>query len=462
VRAGRILLVDDDIQSLRSTKKILELAGYAVVTAGDGAHALAALKESEDAPFDVVLTDVRMPRLDGIGLLRALGAGRSPIPVILMTAFGRVDEAVWAMKAAAVDFLLKPFRRQALLDALAAALARARSGRIAGGHGLIGSSEGMEKVRRLVATVARSDASVLLSGESGTGKERVAAAIHASSPRAQGPFVALNCAAIPDALIESELFGYEKGAFSGADAARAGLFEAAHGGTLLLDEVGDMPFLLQSKLLRSLQEGEVRRLGSIRPIQVDVRVISATHRDLREEVRLGRFREDLLFRLEVIGIEIPPLRRRLEDLEPLASHFLAEAAARHGKAVSALSPEAVVRLSRHSWPGNIRELANALERAVILCEGEVIGADDLPPHLALDPSAPPAPPSDAVAIPIGTPLKEVEDLLIRRTLEATDGDKERTARLLGVHSRTIYRKLKESPPGEPGSGGPGRIEKPTE
>ena len=459
----RILLVDDDAQSLESTRKILELSGYQVVTASDGQAALEQVRpalESRTPRFDLVISDVRMPRLGGLEFLRALSLCGEGMPVVLMTAFGRVEDAVWAMKLGAVDFLTKPFKRQQLLSSVETALKRARAAHRpaaaaqsqapASGTGaaLVGRSRPMDELRKLIAQVSPTNVTVLLTGESGTGKEMVARQVHEQSPRAKAKFVALNCAAVPEQLIESELFGFEKGAFTGAVGAKEGLFEAAHGGTLLLDEIGDMPLSLQATLLRTLQEGEVRRLGSTQPRKVDVRVIAATHRDLKESVRAGQFRQDLLYRLEVVGVHVPPLRERMEDVPDLAYHFLKLAAQRHGKEVSGISEEAMASLLAHTWPGNVRELSNVIERAVVFVKASHIQSEDLPPHLVDLGVVHPAPaPASAglketsISVPLGTPLKDVEDLLIRKTLEATSGDKNMTARLLGINSRTIYRKL---------------------
>jgi two-component system response regulator HydG len=303
----------------------------------------------------------------------------------------------------------------------------------------------MKQVFNLIIQAAPSRSTILITGESGTGKELVARCIHQQSARAGKPFIALNCAAVPEQLIESELFGFEKGAFTGAATARGGLFEAADGGTLLLDEIGDMPLLLQAKLLRVLQESEVRRLGSTASRKIDVRVLAATHRDLHEAVRAGTFRQDLLFRLEVINLAVPPLRERADDIPRLAAHFLAQAASRHGKAVSEIAEAALGLLCAHAWPGNVRELSNVIERGVVFAQGAAIEPADLPPHLAaLSPRKPGSP--GTISVPLGTTLEQVEELLIRKTLEATEGDKQMTARLLGVNSRTIYRKLDKNPP----------------
>lgn len=449
----RILLVDDDSQALSSMKKILELSGYEVITAEDGEAALEKARPHRDrVPFDLILTDVRMPRLGGLEFLRALGLCGESVPVILMTAFGRVEDAVWAMKLGAVDFLTKPFKRQTLLSALETALKRSKSRWVpsAGGYSnenslLIGRSEKIQRLKETILQVAPTQVTILITGESGTGKERVARLIHQSSSRAQGKFVALNCAALPESLIESELFGFEKGAFTGATSSKEGLFESANEGTLLLDEIGDMPISSQANLLRTLQESEVRRIGATSSKKVNVRVIAATHRDLREGVRLGVFREDLLYRLEVVTIHLPPLRERMEDIPDLAYYFVRSLSERHGKEIHGIAQSAMDLLLDHHWPGNIRELSNVIERALVFASGNQIEVSDLPPHLIelkeqkIDRSIR----STSIEVPLGTSLREVEDILIRKTLEATSGDKNMTARLLGINSRTIYRKLNQ-------------------
>jgi two-component system, NtrC family, response regulator HydG len=460
----RILLVDDDPQALDSTRKILEFSGFEVVAVGDGQAALDRMRPSTSPRFDVVVSDVRMPRLGGLEFLRALSLCGETTPVILMTAFGRVEDAVWAMKLGAVDFLTKPFKRQQLVDSVEMALKRVRArgaehpekaGRESVGA-LLGDSPRMRELREMIAQVGPTTATVLVTGESGTGKELVARRLHRQGPRKDAPFIALNCGAVPENLIESELYGFEKGAFTGATSARMGLFEAAHGGSLLLDEIGDMPVPLQASLLRSLQEGEVRRLGSTLPKKVDVRLIAATHRNLADRVSEGRFRQDLLYRLEVITIVVPPLRERVEDIPALAAHFVASAAARHAKTVGQISEETLECLRQHAWPGNVRELSNVIERAVVFAQGDRLELQDLPPHLAQlagRPSSRDASAPTTIAVPLGVSLREVEELLIRKTLEATDGDKNMTAKLLGINSRTIYRKLDrrgEKDPVEPG------------
>jgi two-component system response regulator HydG len=392
-----------------------------------------------------------MPRLGGLEFLRAVSLCGDQVPVILMTAFGRVEDAVWAMKLGAVDFLTKPFKRQALLSSIDGALKR-RAGRGASAskgpqaRNLLGQSPSIRSIREMIRQVAPTAATVLLTGESGTGKEMVARAIHEQSNRAKMPLIALNCAAVPENLMESELFGFDKGAFTGATASKSGLFEAAHGGTLLLDEIGDMPFHLQAKLLRVLQEGEVRRVGSTMSRKVDVRLIAATHQNLEARIATNQFRQDLLYRLAVVQIQVPALRERLEDLPDLALAVLGQAAEKHSKAVTGISSEAMDLLLSHSWPGNVRELSNVIERAAIFAQTDVLQVSDLPEHLVSHVRT--TSNSSSISVPLGTSLKDVEDLLIRKTLEATSGDKNMTAKLLGINSRTIYRKLASQEGGE--------------
>jgi two-component system response regulator HydG len=434
-----ILVVDDDLQGLESTRRILEHAGYVVETASDGHAALERVRSGP--PLSAVVSDVRMPRMGGMEFLRALSLCGQKVPVVLMTAFGTVEDAVWALKFGAVDFLTKPFRRQVLLEAVQAAVKRVGPKGPATGPNLVGNSASLVRMLEEVSKVAQTQATVLITGESGSGKERVARMLHQRSPRAEAPWVAINCAAVPESLLESELFGYEKGAFSGAVASKPGLFESAEGGTLFLDEIGDMPLALQAKLLRVLQEGEVRRLGALQERKINVRIVAATHQNLEESVRAGKFRQDLLFRLEVVNIRVPALRDRVEDVAALARHFAQTFSARHGKQATALSDESLAALEAYSWPGNIRELANAVERAVIFSNGPCLELRDFPAHIAGQ--AAQAQPAGVIEVRVGTPLKEVEDLLIRRTLAATEGDKVLAARLLGVNERTIYRRLKD-------------------
>ncbi|MBL7713990.1 MAG: sigma-54-dependent Fis family transcriptional regulator [Bdellovibrionales bacterium] len=449
MNSRKILVIEDDPQGLASVCKILQHAGHVVSTASNGRIALDLIRSES---FDLILSDVRMPEMTGLEFVKALALIADQTPVILMTAFGKVEDAVWAMKQGVVDFLTKPFKRTELLDSIEMAAKRSnRATHHSTGATSLGSNDGprwlsavMQDLDLKIATVARTSASVLLMGESGSGKERVARRIHELSSRSKtGKWVALNCAALPENLIESELFGYEKGAFTGATQSKVGLFELADGGTLLLDEIGDMPLSLQSRLLRVLQEGEVRRVGGTVSKKIDVRVIAATHRDLKEEALKGTFRQDLLFRLEVIQLKLPSLRSRKEDLELLVNEILDVFAKKHEKPGLRLAQGVIDRLRAYPWPGNIRELSNVLERATVFCSDGQIRLEDLPDHL-LRLELAPSPESGVLEVRVGTPLKDIEDLMIRKTLEATQGDKNLTARLLGINSRTIYRKLEKS------------------
>ncbi len=448
---SKIIVVDDDAQALESTAKILRFEGFEVEAFSSAIEALKVLTESQQKP-DLILSDVRMPEMTGLEFLKALQVRHPEIPVVLMTAFGKIEDAVWAMKKGAIDFLSKPFKRNKLLESVSIALKRqgSRRGDVTTQSRAsflsdvwIGQSTAIRELRVQSEQVAVTHANILITGESGTGKELVARLIHQKGARASKPFIAINCAAFPESLLEAELFGHEKGAFTGADAARAGLFEAAHGGTLFLDEIGEMPLAAQAKLLRVLQEQEVRRVGSNQSIKVDVRVIAATHRNLKARVEAQAFREDLLYRLEVIHLHVAPLRERAEDIELLARHYLNIFSARHQKQNFELSPAFIIALNQYSWPGNIRELMNVLERAVIFSQGTVLQVEHLPAHIHGPEASKIAQHLDTIEIKIGTPLRDIEDLMIRKTLEATQGDKNVTAQLLGINSRTIYRKLGE-------------------
>ncbi|NDG83467.1 MAG: sigma-54-dependent Fis family transcriptional regulator [Proteobacteria bacterium] len=438
----KILLVDDDPESLQSTARILQFAGHEVTAVESGESALALLRSSRP---DLVVTDVRMPGMSGFEFVEAYQKMGHAIPFIVMTAFGDVKDAVWAMKMGAVDFLLKPFKRQALIDAIDALKVRlSNAGKIRGKESpdQVGRSKVMKELSILVEQVAKTDASVLILGESGSGKEQVARWIHEASPMRAGPFIAVNCAAIPENLIESELFGYERGAFSGASQSKPGLIEAANGGTLLLDEIGDMPLGLQPRLLRFLEEQTIRRLGANVEKKVQVRVIAATHRNLSQWVREQRFRQDLFYRLDVMTLQVPPLRERVEDVPDLARMFLKRFSEAYQKTVSGIHPEAEAALLSHSWPGNVRELSNVIERAVVLNQTGSISRSDLPAHLVADGPIPVA--DTGITIPLGMSLKEIEDLMIKKALEATQGDRAEAARLLGVNERTIYRRISKS------------------
>jgi DNA-binding NtrC family response regulator len=440
----RILLVDDDVDSLQSTRRILDFADHEVVAVSSGEAALQELKREKP---DLVVTDVRMPGMSGFEFIEAYQKLGFSIPFVIMTAFGEVKDAVWAMKMGAVDFLLKPFRRQALIDAIEQMRSRIQLKRTAGSPGggadLVGSSRAMMELRMLIEQVAKTEASVLILGESGSGKEQVARRIHEMSPVHAGPFIAVNCAAIPENLMESELFGFERGAFSGAVQSKPGLIESANGGTLLLDEIGDLPLSLQPKLLRFLEEQTVRRLGANSEKKVQVRVIAATHRNLGQWAKEGRFRRDLYYRLDVMTLQVPSLRARSADLSELVTHFLEKFSVLHHKPIQGVDAEVLECLSGHPWPGNIRELSNVIERAVVLSQGSRITLEDLPAHLKEAPKVP-ATELDQVTIPLGMSLKDIEDLMIRKALEASDGDRARAARMLGVNERTIYRRISKT------------------
>jgi two-component system response regulator AtoC len=447
---ARVLVVDDE-ESLRLVlRTLLRKHGYEVEDVPSAEAALAA--HDRFAP-DFVLTDVRMPGMSGLDLVRALKERGSPAVIVLMSAYGSVDLAIEGMKAGAYDYVGKPFQQDEVLLVLRkaeereslrrenAALRQAlREGARLGD--MIGSGEKMRALFRTIEKVAEHKTTVLLVGESGTGKELVARALHARSPRAQKPFVAVNCGAIPAGLLESELFGHKRGAFTDATSDKRGLFEEAHGGTLFLDEIGELPLPLQVKLLRALQEGSVRRLGDTRDVQVDVRVVAATLRDLALEVKEGRFREDLYYRLEVLTLVVPPLRDRREDLPLLVEHFLAKTNARLGTKVRGVDPRAMRLLLDYPWPGNVRELENLIERAVVLAEGDLLGEQDLPDRLraAHDPIAQTL---AAGEISIKKTTRVVEETLIRRALERTRGNRTAAARLLEISHRALLYKLKD-------------------
>ncbi len=458
-RMARILVVDDEPSHRDSLRRIFERAGHEVVVADDGERALDVLRTE---PVNVVLTDLVMPRMDGQALLRAARTVQPEADVVLMTAYGTVENAVAAMREGAYDFITKPTKRGEVLACIDRILERQRLivenralkaelAQVNGPEGLVGTSAAMRSLVATIKQVAPSAATVLLLGESGTGKEVCARAIHQLSPRAQGPFVAVNCAALPESILEAELFGAEKGAFTGAVERRMGRFERAHGGTLFLDEVGDIPPAMQVKLLRVLQEGEIERLGGTSPVPVDVRVVAATHVDLKERVKGGAFREDLYYRLDVITLVLPPLRERDGDVPVLAMHFLKRMSERHKKNVTAFEPRALQALSSWSFPGNVRELENAVERAVVLCPGDTLRLEDLPAPIAAGSegqegaSSSSGAPSSAPSLTfrVGQTLEQIERAAIDATLRHTGGDKALTAKLLGVSLRTLYRRLGE-------------------
>ncbi len=461
-----ILIVDDERSNLESLQRIFAKEGWRVALAESGAAALEALRRE---PASVVVTDLMMPGMTGEDLLRAVRAISPETEVVLMTAYGTVEAAVSAMKEGAYDFITKPVKRHAIVKSVRRALEkasllaenRALRARLAdlsrqGDGGLIGNAPAFRAALDTLRQAAPSSATVLLSGESGTGKELAARLLHDLSPRARAPFVPIHCAAIPETILESELFGYERGAFTGAVARKEGRFERAHGGTLFLDEIGEMSAAVQVKLLRVIQDGVVERLGGTQPVQVDVRLVAATNKDLAAEVKAGRFREDLFYRLDVVSVRLPPLRERREDVPLLAGAFLRRYAEQNARAISGFTPAALAALEAYDWPGNVRELMHAVERAVVLSRGERVDLEDLPDVVQKARPAAPSGAPPALVIPVGTPMEEIERIAIRETLRHTRGDKTLAAQILGVAARTIYRKLDRDPSGrliEPGAAG---------
>ena len=445
-RARRILVVDDDDASRGGLETLLSSWGYEIETAAEGEEALKRAMAFQPA---VVVTDLVMPRLDGMGLLQALRQEVPTASVIILTAHGTIDTAVSAVKDGAYDYLTKPVELARLrlligkaLERWQAAqevtLLRRRVQELWGLGRLVGKSAAMQEVYRLIELAGPTPAPVLIWGETGTGKEMVARTLHERSPRAAGPFVAVNCAAIPETLLESEIFGHERGAFTGAFERRAGCFELASGGTLLLDEIAEMAPATQAKFLRILQEGTVRRLGGKGEIAVDVRVLAATNKEPARAVKDGRFREDLFYRLNVFSIGIAPLRERPEDIPLLVDAFLEEFNTRYKRQVKSVDEDARRMLLEHAWPGNGRELRNVIERAVVVCDGDLLAARHLPPELAAHTMAASRDPADP---PAGTSLDEAEKRLILKTLETTGGNKTRAAEILGISVRTLHNKL---------------------
>ena len=447
----RVLVVDDDQAVRQALSRTLEKAGYDVVLAEDGQAGLDRLREGT---IHILLADLKMPKLSGQELLKAAKAIAPDVEVIVITGHGSVEEAVVAMKEGAYDFITKPFKRAQLEKTIQKAAEKqalvlqnralqARLDELQGTGQIIGGSPAMLRTLELVNQVAASTATILIQGESGTGKELIANAIHHGSPRRQRPFIKLNCAALPETLLESELFGYERGAFTGAVARKEGRFELADGGTLFMDEIGDLSLATQAKLLRVLQEGEFERLGGTRTLKVDIRLVAATNADLATRVQEKQFREDLFYRLNVITIQLPALRERPEDVPLLAQHFLRRHATKNAKAITGFTEEAIEVLQGYDWPGNVRELENVIERAVVLTRETMISPADLPERLVGTERI-----ARHLVVSIGTPLEEVEDRLIEETLRYTKGDKTLAAKLLGIATRTIYRRMRAEPESE--------------
>ncbi len=449
---GRILVVDDELNIADSVRRVLERVGYAVDVAQDPGEAWSKLEQTMP---EVVICDVRLHEADGMDLLARIKESYPEIAVIMMTGYSSIESAVSAIKAGAVDYLAKPFNPGQLRHAAARAIEQKRlveenrylrsALRQTGlDEPVLGENRAMRQLFEIAEKVAAADSGVLITGKSGTGKEVVARFIHAASPRRDRPFVTVNCAAIPANLIESELFGHRRGAFTGAVYSRRGSFELAHESTLFLDEIGEMPIDMQAKILRALEERRIKRVGSEEAIDVDVRIIAASNKDLEQETKAGRFREDLYWRLNVVHLVLPPLRDRTEDIVPLAQHFLAMYTREQKKPVLGFSPDVLDAFRRYEWPGNVRELRNAVERAVIFVEpGTPIRVAHLPAYLRQ--AAPMAPPASAK--PYRT-LREIEDDYIREILDACDGNRTKAAEILGVSAVTLWRKLRKARPDE--------------
>jgi DNA-binding NtrC family response regulator len=446
----RILVVDDDPEMVSMLGDVLGDAGYQTLRANSGAEAMQVVAREHP---DLLISDLRMSGMSGHQLQRELKTLAPELPVVIITAFGSIETAVESMRLGAFDYVTKPFSNDELLLVVERALDDRRLRRevhrlrdeLAQRYGFDTILTRSEKVRaqlEVLKHVADTTATVLITGESGVGKDLFARALHYHSPRHEGPFVAINCAAIPDNLLESELFGYERGAFTDARQAKQGLFQSAHGGTLFLDEIGEMPHALQAKLLRVLEDRRVRPIGATRETPVDVRIVAATNAKLEDAIAAGRFRTDLFYRIATVTIAIPPLRERPEDIALLARHFAARAASESGRAALQIDDEAMACLTRHSWPGNVRELQNAIQHAAILCRGDHISRDDLPPRITgaalsginLD-----------GAVATGLTLDELEREYIRATLASVDGNKSEAAAILGIDRKTLYRKLEDAP-----------------
>jgi DNA-binding NtrC family response regulator len=446
-RCGRILVVDDEVNARTALAELLREEGYEVEMAADAFKALG--KYASFAPH-IVVTDLKMPGMDGVELVKKIRSSEAPAAVVVMTAFGAVQTAVNAMQAGAADYLTKPLDFGELMLVLDRVLEtehlreetrqlRARVGERVAHDNIIGASPPMQQVFEIVDQVAPSKATVLITGESGTGKELIANALHQRSPRAKGPFIKLHCAALAESLLESELFGHERGSFTGAMNRKDGRFSLADGGTLFLDEIGEISTAIQVKLLRFLQEHEFERVGGTQTIKVDVRVIAATNRNLGEEIAKGRFREDLFYRLNVVSLEMPPLRDRTSDIPALAEFFLAKFAKANDKRIDSFSQSALELMMQYRWPGNVRELENAVERAVVLTSGATVEARALP--ATVRPSSSPAA-TGAPAIP-GATMAELERYAILETMKATGGSTSKAAEMLGISPRTIQYRLHE-------------------
>lgn len=439
-----IMIVDDERGNIESLSRIFQREGFEVQQAFDGREGLEVFRQN---PTDIVLCDVMMPHMDGLELLKAIKTVSPHTQIIMVTAYGSIDRAVEAMRRGAYDFVTKPLKRREIVKLVNKALERSallqenqtlrQQIKVLEAPGLIvGQSPALQRTLDTARQVAQSNATVLIQGPSGTGKELFAREIHRQSSRANKKFVAVNCGAFPETLFDSELFGYERGAFTGAQAAKPGRFELADGGTLFLDEIGELALPMQVKLLRVLQERQIERLGGTEPIPINIRLLAATNRDLTKEIAEGNFRGDLYYRLNVVQITVPPLRERVEDIPLLAQHFLNKYAEEMGRPVLQISSEANELLRNYDWPGNVRELENAMERAAVLSPGPSLQPSDLPNEIHQSQTD-----GNYFIIPFGTTLDKMEQIVIRETLRRTGGDKKLTAQLLGIATRTIYRKI---------------------
>ncbi|MBL7139363.1 MAG: sigma-54-dependent Fis family transcriptional regulator [Planctomycetes bacterium] len=443
---ARVLIVEDDRPQADAVNEALARLGHHCVVVTEPRRALDLL---QDNGFDLVITDLVMHEVDGMHILREAKRLDPATEVIVITGHGSIETAVQAMRDGAHDYITKPLNLAELRDRVAKALEHRRLVRRTeqlsaqlderfGFEGIIGSSASIRRVVQTCRQIAPTDATVLIEGDSGTGKELVAKAIHNNSPRRENNFVALNCAALSEGILESELFGHEKGSFTGAVSSRKGRFEHANGGTLFLDEVGDMPTPIQIKLLRVIENREIVRVGSNDPRRVDVRLISASNRNLDDLVKEGTFRKDLYFRLKVVRIVLPPLRDRRDDIPLLIEHYLRRVAAEHGKHVTGLTPDAQTVFVAYDWPGNVRELINTLETMIVLAQGETLGVEDIPAEIRPGDGAP-----AAAGLAPGMSLQDAERVLIQRTLDETNGNRQKTADMLGIGERTLYRKIKQ-------------------
>lgn len=443
MRTRPILVVDDEVEMRVAIRETLVRSGHDVVTASSGLEVESKLKENQ---FHLVITDMKMPRMSGLEVLQLVKKEVPDIPVIMITAYGTIDTAVEAMKKGAFDYIIKPFSTEKLEGVVRKALSNTdekvipfkntSETKIAGKKEIVTANKKMIEILEIAKRIARSNSTVLIQGESGTGKELLAYYIHQSSPRKNKTFIPVNCAALPEGLLESELFGHEKGSFTGAISRKIGKFELANGGTILLDEISEMEPQLQAKLLRVLQEHEIDRVGGREPIPIDIRIVSTTNRDLKEEIKKGNFREDLFYRLNVIPLIIPPLRDRKEDISVLANHFLEKYSHKNQKKITRISEETIDLLKKYTWKGNVRELENVIERAVVLCHEDII----LPKHLFINEEFEN---EENISLKAGISLRDMEKQLIFKTLEEVNGNRTHAAKILGISIRTLRNKLNE-------------------